>query len=71
MILSIKVSEIMGLLFHRRRPVPPITLIFGKMAFFDNLLWKNGAVDFHEIFNSLPMISYVGKKKHYNHYSNN
>ena len=25
------------------------TLIFGKMAFLDNLLWQNDAVDLHEI----------------------
>ena len=43
------VSEKMGLSFYRP-VVPSITLIFGKMAFFDNLLLKNGAVDFHGIF---------------------
>ena len=36
------VSEKMGLPFYR-----PVTLIFGKMAFFDNLLWKNCEFDFH------------------------
>ena len=47
-ILPIMVSEKMDLLFYRRcRPVHDTN--FWKMAFFNHLLWKNGAVGFHEI----------------------
>ena len=44
-------SEKMGLPFcRRRRTVPSITLIYWKMAFFNNLLWEKYPVDFHKTF---------------------
>ena len=52
-ILSIMVSEKMGLPFRRgrgRRTVYNDNTNFWKNGFFNNLLWKNYPVNFHEIF---------------------
>ena len=45
------ISEKMGLPFYRGRRRRPVhnTIFFGKMAFFNNLLWEKYPVDFHEI----------------------